>query len=132
MDTALPIAHLARHRPLAHDRQQSTALVRRWSAPSWSPELLSWTFNFVRQWFTARVVGDVVLQLRQDAFEAVMERDMSFYDEFPSGKIVSRVTSDTEDFSTVVTLTLNLLSQVLLVVLIARRALFASTCAWRC
>ena len=41
----------------------------------------------------------------------MVARDMSFYDEFPSGKIVSRVTSDTEDFATVVTLTLNLLSQ---------------------
>ena len=51
-----------------------------------------------------------------------MARDMSFYDEYPSGKIVSRVTSDTEDFATVVTLTLNLLSQLLLVVLICRRA----------
>ena len=51
----------------------------------------------------------MVLQLRQDAFDAVMARDMSFYDEYPSGKIVSRVTSDTEDFATVVTLTLNLL-----------------------
>ena len=80
--------------------------------------ILSWIFNFVRQWYTARAVGDVVLQLRQDAFAAVLTRDMSFYDENPSGKIVSRVTSDTEDFSTVVTLMLNLLSQVLLVVLI--------------
>jgi len=80
---------------------------------------LSWTFNFVRQWYTARVVGDIVLTLRRDAFAAVVARDLSFYDEFPSGKIVSRVTSDSEDFSTVVTLTLNLLSQVLLVFLIA-------------
>jgi len=79
---------------------------------------LSWTFNFVRLWYTAQVVGDVVLRLRLDAFSAVVARDMSFYDEFPSGKIVSRVTSDSEDFSTVVTLTLGLLSQVLLVVLI--------------
>src|SRR5262249_25498060 len=55
----------------------------------------------------------------EDAFSAVMKRDMSFYDEFPSGKIVSRVTSDTEDFATVVTLVLNLLSQGLLVILIA-------------
>ena len=47
-----------------------------------------------------------------------MARDMSFYDETPSGKVVSRVTSDTEDFATVVTLTLNLLSQIFLVVLI--------------
>jgi len=80
--------------------------------------VLSWTFNFVRQRLTARTVGDVVLQLREDAFTAVMSRDMSFYDEFPSGKIVSRVTSDTQDFSNVVTLTLNLISQILLVILI--------------
>src|SRR5512146_2604103 len=81
--------------------------------------LLSWAFSFLRQRNTARAVGYVVLNLRNDAFSAVMARDMSFYDEFPSGKIVSRVTSDTEDFATVVTLVLNLLSQALLVVLIA-------------
>lgn len=80
--------------------------------------VLSWTFNYMRQRFTARTVGDVVLQLREDAFSAVMDRDMSFFDEFASGKIVSRVTSDTQDFANVVTLTLNLISQVLLVILI--------------
>ena len=64
--------------------------------------VLSWTFNFFRQWYTARTVGDVVLKLRQDAFDAVLERDMSFYDESPTGKIVSRVSSDTQDFATVV------------------------------
>ena len=61
--------------------------------------LLSWTFNLFRQWFTAQSVGDVVLQLRRDAFSAVMSRDMSFFDDFDSGKIVSRVTSDTESFA---------------------------------
>lgn len=80
--------------------------------------VLSWAFNFFRQWYTARSVGNVVLKLRKDAFEAVTARDMSFYDEYSSGKIVSRVTSDTEDFATVVTLTLNLLSQFLLFFLV--------------
>lgn len=79
---------------------------------------LGWFFNFVQRWYTAKIVGDVVLELRSDAFAAVLERDMSFYDEHPSGKVVSRVTSDTDDFATVVTLTLNLISQVLLVVVI--------------
>ncbi|MGO8947829.1 MAG: ABC transporter ATP-binding protein [Ktedonobacterales bacterium] len=79
---------------------------------------LSWTFNFIRRYYTARAVGNVVMKIRQDAFDAVLARDMSFYDETPSGKVVSRVTSDTEDFATVVTLTLNLLSQIFLVVLI--------------
>jgi ABC-type multidrug transport system fused ATPase/permease subunit len=78
--------------------------------------VLAWIFNFLRQWLTARVVGDVVLKLREDAFAAIMERDLSFYDTNPSGKIVSRVTSDSDDFSNVVTLTMNLLSQILLVV----------------
>ncbi len=81
--------------------------------------ILSWTCNLFRQWYTAKAVGDVVLQIQTDAFNAVMQRDMSFFDDFSSGKIVSRVTSDTEKFATVVTLTLNLLSQFLLFFLVA-------------
>jgi len=79
----------------------------------------AWGFNYVRQLFSARVVGNVVLQLRKDAFDAVIENDLSFYDEHPSGKIISRVTSDTQDFSEVATLTMNLVSQVLLVVILS-------------
>lgn len=79
----------------------------------------SWGLNFLRQWLTAKAVGNVVLRLRVDAFDAVMARDMSFYDEYSTGRIVSRVTADTQDFSTVVTLTLNLLSQLLQVLIIA-------------
>lgn len=85
---------------------------------------LAWTFNFMRQRYTARTVGNVVLDLRTDAFDAVLARDMSFYDEFSSGKIVSRVTSDTQDFSNVVTLTLNLMSQILLVTLVVSLLFF--------
>jgi ABC-type multidrug transport system fused ATPase/permease subunit len=80
---------------------------------------LGWGFNFVSLWFSARAVGDVVLALREDAFRAVMRRDLSFYDQFASGRIVSRVTSDTQDFATTVTLTIDLLSQLVLVVVIA-------------
>ena len=79
---------------------------------------LSWGFNFVSLRYSARAVGDVVLALREDAFRAVMRRDMSFYDQFASGRVVSRVTSDTQDFATVVTLTIDLLSQIVLVLVI--------------
>ena len=85
---------------------------------------LSWTFNFFRQRYTARTVGDVVLKLRRDAFDAVLARDMSFYDEYSTGKIVSRVTSDTQDFSNVVTLTLSLMSQVLIVTIVIGLLIF--------
>ncbi len=76
---------------------------------------LAWTANFVQQWVSARVIGDVVLKLRQDVLEATVRHDMGFFDEHPSGKIVSRTTSDTQDFSDVVSLVVNLISQVLLV-----------------
>ncbi len=66
----------------------------------------------------------MVLKLRQDAFDAVLARDMSFYDEYSTGKIVSRVTSDTQDFSNVVTLTLNLISQVLIVTIVVGLLVF--------
>ncbi len=79
----------------------------------------AWIFNYVRQSRSAQVVGNVVFRLRVDAFKAVMRRDMSFFDEQQSGRIVSRVTSDTEEFANVVTLTLSLASQVLLVVFVA-------------
>ncbi|MBX3011464.1 MAG: ABC transporter ATP-binding protein [Caldilineaceae bacterium] len=80
---------------------------------------LSWGLNFVQQRFSARAVADVVLALREDAFRAVMRRDLSFYDQYASGRIVSRVTSDTQDFATVVTLTIDLLSQLVLVCVIS-------------
>ena len=87
---------------------------------------LSWTFNFVRQANTARAVGAVVLQLREDAFAATLARDMSFYDEYASGKVVSRVTSDTEDFANVVTLSLNLISQIVMVGVVTAALFYVS------
>ncbi|MFO7168707.1 MAG: ABC transporter ATP-binding protein [Chloroflexota bacterium] len=76
---------------------------------------LNWAFNLVRVQLSARAVGDVVLALREDAFRALMRHDMSFYDRYATGKIVSRVTSDTQDFATVVTLTIDLMSQLVLI-----------------
>jgi ABC-type multidrug transport system fused ATPase/permease subunit len=79
----------------------------------------AWGFNFIQQWFAARVVGNVVLQLRQDVFDATIRHDLSFFEEHPSGKVVSRVTSDTQDFSDVVSLVTNLISQILLVLILS-------------
>jgi len=77
-----------------------------------------WALNFARQLLSARVIGNVVLDMRSDVFKAAVEHDLSFYDEHPSGKIVSRVTSDTQDFSEVVSLTMELVGQVLLVIVL--------------
>ncbi|GAB1421253.1 ABC transporter ATP-binding protein [Anaerolineales bacterium] len=75
----------------------------------------SWVSNLFRQRFSAQAVGNVTLKLREDAFDSITKRDMSFFDKYPSGKIVSRVTSDTQAFSEVVRLSINLMSQILLI-----------------
>jgi ATP-binding cassette subfamily B protein len=80
---------------------------------------LNWAGNWLRRRLTARVIGDVVLTLRNDAFQASVGHDMSFFDEFQSGRIISRITSDTEEFSQVVLLVTDLIGQVLLVIILA-------------
>jgi len=83
--------------------------------------VLNWAGNWLRRRSTARIIGGVVQALRRDAFDAVIEHDMSFFDEFRSGRIISRITSDTEEFANVVQLIADLLSQLTLVVILLVR-----------
>lgn len=83
----------------------------------------AWASNWIRRRAIARTAGNVMLKLREDAFNAVAEQAMSFFGDFPSGKLVSRITSDTEEFARVLVLLTDILSQflqmgVLLVVLV--------------
>jgi ATP-binding cassette subfamily B protein len=57
-----------------------------------------------------------------------MKHDMSFFDEFQSGRIISRITSDTEEFSQVVMLVTDLVGQLLLVFILT---IFLFTVSWR-
>jgi ATP-binding cassette subfamily B protein len=79
---------------------------------------MGWVTNLVRRRSTGRAVGDMVRDMRNDAFEAAMSRDMSFYDEFASGKIVSRISSDTQDFASVVVLVTDLTGQIIVLLLL--------------
>ncbi|HLY25057.1 MAG TPA: ABC transporter ATP-binding protein [Aggregatilineales bacterium] len=79
---------------------------------------VAWVVNLIRRTLTAQAVGNVVLSLREQTFDAVVRRDLSFYDSIPSGKIVSRVTSDTQAFSQTVTLAIELIAQTLLVIIL--------------
>ncbi len=96
----------------------------------WSPNLflialamlvagaVFWLANWARRRATTRVTGDVMLELRREAFSATASHDMSFYDEHASGKVVSRITSDTNEFSQVSVLLAELGSQMLQVVIL--------------
>lgn len=72
---------------------------------------LSWAANWWRRRLTARAIGDVILAIRLEGFQAAMSHDLSFYDENPSGKVVSRITSDTREYGDMVVLITDLISQ---------------------
>ena len=73
--------------------------------------VIMWMANWVSRSLTTRAIHDVILKLRTDAFSAATRHDLSFYDELSSGRIVSRITSDTQDFGKLVDLVTDLVAQ---------------------
>ena len=90
--------------------------------------LVTWGANWIQRRLTQRTVGDVVMTIRADAFQSAARHDLSFYDEFSSGRIVSRITSDTQEFAQVVVLITELISQVAQTLLLAGFLLYTE---WR-
>jgi ATP-binding cassette subfamily B protein len=71
-----------------------------------------WGLNWARRSLVVRAVGDAVLDLRTRAFRAAAEHDLSFYDQFSSGRIVSRITSDTNDFGQLIVIVTDVGAQI--------------------
>jgi ATP-binding cassette subfamily B protein len=91
--------------------RESTTLMLVFAAALFATGVLVWGANWIRRRLITRAVADVMLSLRQDAFTASAEHDLSFYDEIASGRVVSRITSDTQEFAQVVVLVTDLFSQ---------------------
>ncbi|GAB4506710.1 MAG: ABC transporter ATP-binding protein [Anaerolineales bacterium] len=79
----------------------------------------NWGLNWLRRGLIVRAVGDVVLDMRSRAFRAAAEHDLSFYDQFSSGRIVSRITSDTNDFGQLVVIVTDVVAQFIQALIIA-------------
>jgi len=75
--------------------------------------LIFWGGNWIRRRMTVRVVSKVVMTLRTDAFTSAANHDLSFYDKFSSGKVVSRITSDTREFGKLILLITDLGAQMI-------------------
>jgi ATP-binding cassette subfamily B protein len=81
--------------------------------------LIVWVANLYRRRLAVRIVGDIVYKLRLDSFKASVGHDLSFFDEYPSGKIVSRITSDTQEFGQTVVLITDLFAQIIQAIILA-------------
>ena len=81
--------------------------------------VLGWLVNLLARRSSARAISDLTRQLATDAFEASIRQDLAFHDSFSSGKIVSRITSDTREFGQLVTLTMDVISQLVSSIILA-------------
>ena len=73
--------------------------------------LINWGGNWLRRRMTVRVVSNIVMTLRTDAFSSAANHDLSFYDKYSSGRVVSRITSDTREFGQLIILITDLGAQ---------------------
>jgi ATP-binding cassette subfamily B protein len=70
-----------------------------------------WATNWIRRQLTAELIADAILAIRQDGFKAAAHQDLSFYDEYSTGRIVSRITNDTQELGEVITLSTDVVNQ---------------------
>jgi ATP-binding cassette subfamily B protein len=74
--------------------------------------------GWVRRYLTGVTLGSVVAQMRKDAFNAALQRDLAFYDKNKSGKIVSRITNDTQEFGEVAVIASDVVTQMIQLVVL--------------
>jgi ATP-binding cassette subfamily B protein len=77
-----------------------------------------WVFNYIKTFYSSRVVGNVVLDIRKAAHQAVVNHDLSFFDRNPIGKLVSRINTDSDDFGQTVELAIEVISSVVVLIIL--------------
>jgi ABC-type multidrug transport system fused ATPase/permease subunit len=78
--------------------------------------LLTWIFNSLNTWLLARVNANFLNDIRVDVFDRLVNADMSYHHREKSGDVTSRLTGDTQELATGVTVVANASSQILLTV----------------
>jgi ATP-binding cassette subfamily B protein len=126
METLIPIVVSSGLERIQKDN--SVSLILLLAGAFWFVAGFEWVANLFRRRASGRTIGDIVRDMRYDAFQSAVSRDMSFYDEFSSGKIVSRITSDTQEFAQVIVLVTDLISKVFMMFLLGALLL---TREWR-
>ena len=76
-------------------------------------EVSGFVFYYILRRLMARVIAYLIRDLTVDAFSATLRQDLAFHDKFSSGRIVSRITTDSDDFGTMIRLTTDVLTSLL-------------------
>ncbi|HEL2383949.1 TPA: ABC transporter ATP-binding protein [Streptococcus suis] len=87
--------------------------------------VLQMLFQYIGNFWFAKVSYSVVRDIRQDAFSKMESLGMAYFDQTPSGSIVSRLTNDTESISEMFSGILSSFISALFVVIVTLYTMFA-------
>ncbi len=87
---------------------------------------LGYIFNYVNRRTSNRMVYGVCYNLRRQTNLRVLEQDLSFFDKYPTGRIVSRINSDGQKFGGSVTMFTELISAFLMLIIVIIPMIFIS------
>ncbi len=87
---------------------------------------LGYIFNYVNRRTGNRMVYSVCYNLRRHTNLRVLEQDLSFFDKYPTGRIVSRINSDGQKFGGSVTMFTELISSFLMLIIVLIPMIFIS------
>jgi ATP-binding cassette subfamily B protein len=74
---------------------------------------IGWFCSYIQRRLVVRIVADMLITLASDAFKSSVGHDLSFYDEYSTGKIQSRITSDTQEFGNLFMISADLMADVI-------------------
>ncbi|MHA1453603.1 MAG: ABC transporter ATP-binding protein [Promethearchaeota archaeon] len=78
----------------------------------------TYLLNYIQWSRSSEMVGNLILNLQKDSHKAAINQDMSFFDKYPVGKLLSRINSDTSSFADMAMILMESLSSLLVVVII--------------
>ncbi|MFW9821877.1 MAG: ABC transporter ATP-binding protein [Candidatus Thorarchaeota archaeon] len=87
---------------------------------------LAYVFNYVNRRTSNRMVYGVCYTLRRQTNLRVLEQDLSFFDKYPTGRIVSRINSDGQKFGGAITMFTDLIASFLMLIIVLIPMIFIS------
>ncbi|MFX1573493.1 MAG: ABC transporter ATP-binding protein [Promethearchaeota archaeon] len=87
---------------------------------------LGYVFNYVNRRTSNRMVYSVCYNLRRQTNLRVLEQDLSFFDKYPTGRIVSRINSDGQKFGSSITMFTELISSFIMLIIVLIPMIFIS------
>lgn len=80
--------------------------------------ILAWVTNFIQKKYSKTVLAEVTYDIQNLCFRSTIDKDISFFDQNPTAKVISRITGDTDALGGTINLTIGFLKDILVFIVL--------------